>query len=153
MDKTPGFDLAEAHRYFAAQCFNGAWDLIEKKDRTDADDQMMVALSQASIFHWSQRPDCDVRRWRSAIGRRPGVQSLIGNPAEAARLGEICLSYSRDLPPFFLAYAHEALARAHFQRGAGEEAAMHLAAAREQLPLVKDPADRDRLAAELRDLA
>ena len=66
MIKTANFDLAEAHKYFAANCFNGAWTLIEKKDRTAKDDQMMVALSQASIFHWSQRQDCDEEKM--AIG-------------------------------------------------------------------------------------
>jgi hypothetical protein len=28
------FDAAAAHKYFAAHCFNSAWDLIEKKNRT-----------------------------------------------------------------------------------------------------------------------
>jgi hypothetical protein len=31
------FDLAAAHKYFSAHCFNAAWDLIEKKDRTPAE--------------------------------------------------------------------------------------------------------------------
>ena len=57
--------------------------------------------------------------------------------------------YSRSLPPFFLAYAHEALARAHTQLGRRDEAALHLAAARQQLPLVKDLPAHEQLAAEL----
>ena len=51
MAKAPEFDLEAAHRYFAAHCFNTAWDLIEKKNRTPEDDRMMVALNQASLFH------------------------------------------------------------------------------------------------------
>jgi hypothetical protein len=149
MAKTPSFDLAEAHRYFAAYCFNCAWDLIEKTDRTAEEDRTMVVLSQASIFHWSQRPDCDDRRMSVGYWQASRVQSLIGNPAEAARLGEICLSYSHGLPPFFQAYAHETLARAHGLMGQRETAASHLTEARAQLPLVKDQADRDRLSADL----
>ena len=72
---------------------------------------------------------------------------------EAARLGEICLAYSKNLPPFFLAYAHEALARAQKQLGRVEEAALHLAEARRQLDLVTNEENRDRLAADLRELA
>ena len=152
MSRAPGFDLAEAHRYFAAYCFNAAWDLIEKTDRTPAEDRMMVALSQASIFHWSQRPDCDDQRRATSYWQASRVQSLTGNPIEALRLGEICLSYSHDLPPFFRAYAHEALARALKQLGERAKAAEHLAAAREQVPLVKTQADRDRLSADLAEI-
>jgi hypothetical protein len=152
MTKPPAFDLAEAHRHFAAYCFNDAWDLIDKTERTAEDDRMMVALSQASIFHWSQRPDCDDQKRATGYWQASRVQSLIGNSAEAARLGEICLSYSKDLPPFFVGYAHEALARAFAQMGRHEEAARHLATARAQLPLCKDQAARDRLDADLREL-
>ena len=62
MAKAPDFDLEAAHKYFAAYCFNHAWDLIEKADRTPEDDRALVALNQASLFHWSQRPDNDDKR-------------------------------------------------------------------------------------------
>jgi hypothetical protein len=152
MAKAPGFDLVEAHRYFAAHCFNSTWDLIEKKDRTPLDDQMMVAMSQASIFHWSQRPDCDDEKMSIGYWQASRVQSLIGNPVEALRLGEICLSYSESLRSFFVGYAHEALARAYTRNGQHEAAALHLAAARRHLALVKDQAARDQLAADLREI-
>jgi hypothetical protein len=152
MAKAPDFDVVAAHRYFAAYCFNSAWDLIEKEERTAQEDQAMVALSQASIFHWSRRADCDDEKMSIGYWQASRVQSLIGNPAEALRLGEICLSYSKGLRPFFVGYAHETLARAHAQQGRHAAAAPHLAAAREQLDLVKDAAARDRLAADLREI-
>ena len=55
--REPDFDLAKAHHYFAASCFNAAWDLIEKPDRTSEDDRLMVSLSHASLFHWRNRTD------------------------------------------------------------------------------------------------
>jgi hypothetical protein len=30
----PDFDIAAAHKYFAASCFNRAWDLIDKASDT-----------------------------------------------------------------------------------------------------------------------
>lgn len=42
MTQEPDFDVAAAHKYFAATCFNRAWDLIEKENRTAAEDRMMV---------------------------------------------------------------------------------------------------------------
>jgi hypothetical protein len=91
MSATADFDLATAHKYFAANCFNGAWDLIEKKDRTNEDDQMMVALSYASIYHWSNRPDCDDQKLSIGYWQASRVQALIHNPHESSQTG-------RDLP-------------------------------------------------------
>jgi len=62
MTKSPEFDVAAAHKYFAAHCFNTAWELIEKPSRTTEEERLMVALNQASIFHWLNRADCDRRR-------------------------------------------------------------------------------------------
>ncbi len=111
--KAPDFDVAAAHRYFAAKCFNDAWDLIEKPDRTAEDDRRMVALSQASFYHWLEREDCDDRRLAMGYWQISRVQALTGNTAEAVRVGELCLSLSGDLEPFNTGYAHEALARAY----------------------------------------
>lgn len=51
MDKSPGLDLYEAHRYFSAQCFNRAWDYIDKSIRTLEEDQSMPLLEIASLWH------------------------------------------------------------------------------------------------------
>lgn len=59
MAKTPEFDLAAAHRYFSAECFNRAWDLIEKPDRTpEEDEEMIIRPNQASLYPWNQIEDC-----------------------------------------------------------------------------------------------
>ena len=49
------FEADHAHRHFSASCFNLAWELIEKPDRTAEDDEQMVRLAQASLWHWTQR--------------------------------------------------------------------------------------------------
>jgi hypothetical protein len=151
MSKTAGFDLTAAHGFFSAHCFNAAWDLMEETNRTARDDQMMVALAHASIFHWSKRPDCDDQKLSIGYWQASRVQALIGNPSEATRLAEISLSYSQKLAPFFLAYAHEALARARKMMGDQAETERHLAAAGALLPLVKD--GRDQLEADLWQIA
>ena len=58
MAKEPEFDLQVAHRYFSATCFNQAWELIDKPERTAEEDEAMVQLSLASTWHWTQREDC-----------------------------------------------------------------------------------------------
>ncbi|MEI9996206.1 MAG: hypothetical protein WDM91_16540 [Rhizomicrobium sp.] len=153
MPSPADFDLAAAHRYFAANCFNRAWDLIEKETRTEEDDRMMVALSYASIFHWANRPDCDNQKLSVGYWQASRVHALIGDPHTAVRLGGICLSYSNGLPPFFVAYAHEALARAHKLMGDRAETERHLTAAHRLLVLVEDMHDRNLLEADLEQLA
>ena len=44
----------DLHRKFAVNCFNGTWDLIEKKDRTPEDDTDMIHMAHASRYHWGQ---------------------------------------------------------------------------------------------------
>ena len=61
MESTPPFDLQIAHQYFAVQCFNQAWRLIEKVDRSPADDEQMIELAHASMWHWLEREDCAAR--------------------------------------------------------------------------------------------
>jgi hypothetical protein len=45
-------DEHETHQYFAIQTFNGAWELIEKPDRTPDDDAEMLQRAFASRWHW-----------------------------------------------------------------------------------------------------
>jgi hypothetical protein len=150
--KPPDFDVAAAHRYFAAKCFNDAWDLIEKPERTAEENRRMVALSQASFYHWLEREDRDERRLAIGYWQISRVQALAGNAAEAVRLGELCLAHSRDLTPFHLGYAHEALARAHKLAGDKIEAARHLALAKAQAARVEEGEDRGLLDADIKGL-
>ena len=50
------FDLSAAHRYFAAECYNQAWGLLDKADRTPGEDEAMLRLSMASHWHWTSAP-------------------------------------------------------------------------------------------------
>jgi len=117
MPAAPTFDLAAAHKYFAADCFNKAWDLIEKPERTSEDDRLMVALNQASIFHWLNRADCTSENLSVGFWQASRIQTLLGRADEARRHAETCLSYSHSLKPFYVGYAYEALARAEFMAG------------------------------------
>ena len=152
MSKRPDFDVEAAHKYFAAQCFNRAWDLMEKSDRTAEDDRMMVALNQASIYHWLNRPDCEPKRLSVGYWQASRIQALLGNAVEALRQAEVCLQYSTGLEPFYLGYAYEALARAA-RVSRNEQAALgNLALARQQAELILRKDDRELLLKDLEAL-
>ena len=42
----------EFHRRSGANCFNRAWDLLEKKDRSGEENLQMLHLAHASRYHW-----------------------------------------------------------------------------------------------------
>jgi len=150
----PGFDVAAAHRYFAAHCFNAAWDLIDKPGRTTEEDRLMVALNQASSCHGRNRPDCTNENLSVGYWQASRIQALLGNADESMRHAEACLGYSDGLAPFYVGYAFEALARAASLAGDRRKATECLSHAREQAQretnaehralLVKDLAGIDR---------
>jgi len=150
--KTPDFDVTAAHKYFAAHCFNSAWDLLEKPTRTAEDDRLMVALNQASIYHWLSRPDCAPKRLSVGYWQASRIQSVLGNAAEARRFAEVCLSYSADLEPFFLGYAHEALARAAYMAVELRLAEAHFKLASDQAAQISGKEDRELLTKDLDSL-
>ncbi len=145
-------DVAGAHKYFSATCFNQAWDLIEKTDRTEAEDRLMVALNQASIFHWLSRPDCAPKTLSIGYWQASRIQALLGNAAEAMRYAHICLEHSAELEPFYLGYAYEALARAAALAKDAEARAAHLARAEALTGQIAKAEDRRRLEADLRTI-
>ena len=103
MPQTPEFDLAAAHRYFAADCFNKAWELMEKTDRTPAEDDEMLRLSLASHYHWTQRPDYDdtaasVAYWQTSriYALLDGLQEFEGFAVELSQQLRVFLQVQPD---------------------------------------------------------
>jgi catechol 2,3-dioxygenase-like lactoylglutathione lyase family enzyme len=152
MPSTPNFDLTAAHKYFAAYCFNKAWDLIETKERTAEENRLMVALNQASIFHWLSREDCHAQNLSVGFWQASRIQALLGDADQARRYAQTCLSYSHSLEPFFLGYAFEALARAEFIAGDSMKASKYLEVAKSHAARVERPEDKQLLMRDLSDM-
>jgi hypothetical protein len=112
--KRTDFDIGAAHKHFSVACFNKAWDLIEKSDRTPEEDEQMIRLSLSSHWHWTQRKDYSPKNASIAYWQTSRVFAVLNRGDEARRYGVLCLevSQSEGIAPFFLGYAYEALARA-----------------------------------------
>lgn len=145
-------DLQAAHRYFSARCFNQTWDLIEKAERTPDEDQQMIGLTMASMWHWTQRADCTAENLSVAYWQASRVYALVGQADNARRYGQLCLEVSRrpGVGPFFLAYALEALARAEMVAGDRDRMAAYRRQAQEAAEDVPEMEDRQLI---LNDLA
>jgi hypothetical protein len=147
------FDLTAAHRHFSAACFNGVWELIDKPNRSSDEDRLMVSMCHASLYHWQQRPDCTSRSLSIGYWQLSRVYALVGEADNARQYGRLCLSHSQNEPPFYLGYAHEALARAEALAGNRSEADKHLATARDLTLQVTDKDERGMLEADLMSLS
>lgn len=140
MSNEPTFDLQAAHKYFSAHCFNSAWGLIDKEERTPEEDQLMIALNQASLWHWTQREDCTPKNMSIGYWQTSRIYALLGREHPARKYGQLSLGYAKDAEPFFIAYAYEALARAAKLAGDTDTMNEHLASARK---LAEDVTDAD----------
>jgi hypothetical protein len=152
MESTPPFDPVAAHRFFSAGCFNNTWKLMEKKDRTAAEEEQMLLLPLASLWHWTQRPDCKPHNLSVGNWLVSRVYSALGQADNASRYAAKCLLLSEGEEPFCLGSAHEAAARAARLTGKEEAAARHLAEAWRLLALVTDEEDRAILEQDLRSI-
>ena len=77
------FDPAKAHN-FSAHCFNIEWELIDKPERTPAENEQMILYALASLWHWTQRPDCSTTNLSIGYWQAARVYALAGEMATLA---------------------------------------------------------------------
>ncbi len=152
MATKPDFDIQAAHAYFAVECFNRAWDYLAKPRRSKADDDQMLQLSLTSLWHWTQRTDRTASKLSVGYWQVSRVYALLRQPDNARRFGELSLqaAQAEGVQPFYLGYAHEALARAEMVAGNEDAMEKQLIAAHQIAATMTDSEEKKQL---LRDLS
>lgn len=138
-------DLDE--RQLAVDLFNVVWRLMETEDRTPAQDDRMLHMAHASRYHWEQvgapvnlaRGEWQCSRVYAVLGRAEPCLH------HARRVLDLCEEHG--LGDWDLAFAHEALARAHAV--AGDAAAAQAEVSRALAVDVADAEDRVLLLSDL----
>jgi tetratricopeptide (TPR) repeat protein len=138
MPKKPDFDLQATHKYFSAHCFNAAWEFIEKRDRSADENEQMIRLGQASVWHWTRRDDCTDQNLSIGYWQLSRIYALVGDSEAARKYGQLSLESAKNEEPFYKGYAHEALARAESGAGNLKKAKEHLTEARKLAEQVAD---------------
>ena len=146
------FDVEKAHQAFAVSCFNGAWELIDKSDRTATEDEQMIQLAQASLWHWTQRTDCSDKNLSIGYWQVSRVYALVSEAENARKYAPLCLEKTPLGEPFYLGYAYEALARAESVANVPEQAQTFLAQARQQSEKITDEQEKKLLVDDLKTL-
>jgi hypothetical protein len=154
MTKNKDFDQAAAHKYFSANLYNKAWDLIDKEQRTPEDDEQMIRLSHASHFHWTQRPDYTTTSASIGYWQTSRIYAILDQAENAMRYGNLCLeaSQAEGVPPFFLGYAYEALARAAAVSGNRQEMDDYLDKAKDTAKHIEKVDERKMLVDDLQTI-
>ncbi len=84
------------HRMEAIEANNSVWELIEKDDRSAADDEEMLQRAYAARYHWARatgRGPINVARGAWLVAE---VQRLVGEPRLSLRYAEECLALCEE---------------------------------------------------------
>jgi hypothetical protein len=136
------------HRQLGVDLFNEVWRLI----RTREDDDRMIHAAHASRFHWGEAPDCKPENLARGEWQISRVYTVVGFAEPALRHAHRCLDIceANELGDWDLAYAYEAVARAHKTAGKEPEAKAYEKLAAEA-PIADDD-DRTQLLSDLATL-
>jgi hypothetical protein len=136
-------------RQIAVDLFNHVWTLMDTPGRTAAQDDEMLHAAHASRYHWGLvgRPVNRARgEWQCSR-----VYAILGRGEPAIHHGRRCLEIcqAEEIGDFDLAFAYEALARAHTVAGDSELAAKYLSQAAQAGSDIADEDDRTHFLDEL----
>ena len=119
MNETKSFTLEEAHKYFAQSTNGRVWELLQKPNRSETENDEMLHAAHACAYHW--------QFVGTAVHQQRGewlishVHAVLGHGNEALRHAQRCFELTeanRDLMhDFDIAYAFEGRARAHAMLG------------------------------------
>jgi hypothetical protein len=92
--KEAPFDPARAHRCFAIELNNLAWDLVEADERSPADAERMIHAAHGACFHWLAVGT--VLNHLRAQCLLATAYARAGLPEAAVRHAERCLALTRE---------------------------------------------------------
>lgn len=117
------------HRSLAIEANNSTWELLGKPaDQISYEEaEEMTRRAYAAAFHWQRAEGTTPANSARADWLLSRVWVVRGEGAQALNYAKRCLATceTSSLVDFDLAYAHEALARAHACLGQAPEAKLH----------------------------
>lgn len=144
-------EMNKFHTSLAPALFNASWGLLEKPDRDRNDEARLINMAHASLFHWRQIGEpVNILRGEWMIAH---VYTLLSHKEAALYHAENALIKAQeiDAKDWDLAYAYEAMARAHALNQNSEEFQKFYHMAVDAGKLIKEEADRNQFNADMND--
>lgn len=141
-DQTTQDEINSWHKYFAVNCNNEAWNLIDKPERTAAEERQMLYLAFTAAFHWSK------------IGTRINyarAEILLAHALSLVDNGDQAMQYALSALSFFeagngedwdLAFAHLEASLAAATQGDQQQHRLHYQKAHELGEAIHEPEDQ-----------
>lgn len=140
------FDVNKAHRWFAIECNNQAWDLVEVKERTAEQIEEMIHLAHAARFHWKEVGTAlNLLRGETLLSTAYGVANRPENAMAYAELASSRVKKTEGVTEFDRASISGAYAKACRVAGNAAKAAELEVQFDHELAQVEEQADRDLL--------
>ena len=145
--------LATWHRTLAPHAYKHTWTLLDLGERTQEQEEQMLASTFAQRYHWYQVGT--PRNRAIADWQVSRVAALLGYADLARRFGERSLNVCQDngLDAFVTGFAHEAIARAAAHVDDVETFTTNLGMAQGLLNEIEDSEERDLLTADLAEMS
>lgn len=139
------------HKSIASKCFNSAWDYVERPNRTPEDTETMIHLAHSSFWHWTQVEDHAPSNLSIGLWMLSRAYAIAELSERSVYFATRCVNVSEEnkLPPFFVGYAFEALARAKALDNNKEEVTSLIDRAKLLAQEVEDDDDRELLLKDL----
>jgi hypothetical protein len=131
----------EWHRKFAVSLNHLVWELLQKAERTQEEDDRMVHAAHASHFHWDQLGTAVRTRGEWLISH---VYAVLNRPESAFYHAQRCFALCQEanVRDFDVAYGYEAMARAFAVTGQQAECSKYLQLAQEAGEKIANDEDR-----------
>ena len=151
MMTAPDIDPDDERR-LAGALFNSTWRLLEKPDRTRAEDDEMLHMAHASRHHWGVVGE--PRNFARGEWQCSRVYAVLGRSEpclhHAQRVLDLCTE--NGIGDFDLAFAYEALARGHAVAGDAERARAYTEQALAAAEAITQDDDRELLLGDLESI-
>jgi hypothetical protein len=139
-------------RQLAVDLFNHTWELLDKEDRSQAEDDEMIHAAHASRYHWGLAGTAlHLARGEWQISR---VYSVLERGEAALYHGKRSLDLCQEngFGDFDLAFAYEALARGYSVTGDEQSVAEYLGLAKEAGEHISEKDDKEYFFSELESI-
>jgi hypothetical protein len=146
--QVPPSDLVD-HRGLAASLFNGVWELMERENRSAVEDDRMLHMAHASRYHWDRvGTAAHLARGEWLCSR---VYAVLGRAEPCLHHANRALDLCRTegIGDWDLAFAFEAVARAHGVAGDLRDAHEATRLALSAAGAIQDDEDRALVMADL----